>query len=243
MKKLHYLEKVDSTNDYVVELIKEKKIEDFDAFYTFNQSHGKGQKGNVWFADVDKNISYSLFFTPKKVEASGQFIISQIVSLCVVDFFSKYVSNVTIKWPNDIYWKDKKICGILIETRLMGKSISGCTVGIGLNINQDAFPRDLPNPVSLRMITSNLYSLKALCGDLQNLLVNELSSLGKLCFNDVRKRYFDLLYRKNEFHFYQDKTGLFKAKIINVEPTGLLVLEKESGSTEKYYFKEVKFVL
>ena len=116
------------------------------------QTAGRGQQGNSWEAEKGKNLLFSLRIHPHTIEAAQQFILSQALALSLKRTPDDYTSDTSIKWPNDIYWKDKKIAGILIENELTGKQITSSVLGVGLNINQTVFHSDAPNPVSLAQI-------------------------------------------------------------------------------------------
>ena len=152
----------------------------------------------------------------------------------------------SIKWPNDIYWKDKKIAGILIENELEGKFITQSIVGIGLNVNQEVFRSSAPNPVSLIQIlgvTINRQELldRILRGIMASYIFLEKDY--KMAVHNLRQLYLRRLYRKEGFHPYRDKEGTFLAEFQDVEPSGHLVLKDEQGNLRRYAFKEVEFVL
>ncbi|MDD2612715.1 MAG: biotin--[acetyl-CoA-carboxylase] ligase, partial [Bacteroidales bacterium] len=113
-----YLEKTDSTNQYLINLIESDQVKEGLAVFCFNQTKGKGQKGNTWISEPGKNVCYSIFIKPDYIPVRNQFIISQVISLATKAFLEEFSGNISIKWPNDIYWNDKKIAGILIENKL-----------------------------------------------------------------------------------------------------------------------------
>lgn len=128
------------------------------------QTAGRGQRGNSWEAEPGMNITLSLMLRPQGLHPGRQFVISQAVSLAIVDLLDTLVPGrkVSIKWPNDIYIDDRKVCGILIENSITGLSITRCIVGIGLNVNQLRFLSDAPNPVSVAQLTGEAYDVGAL---------------------------------------------------------------------------------
>ena len=149
------LDETDSTNRYISQLCNElqESVAELTTVTAEFQSAGKGQRGNTWEADKGKNLLFSFVLYPTFLEARRQFTLSQIVSLSIKEELDRWSDEITIKWPNDIYWRDKKICGILIENDLSGHFIGRSISGIGININQDEFHSDAPNPVSLKQIT------------------------------------------------------------------------------------------
>ena len=123
------------------------------------QSAGRGQRGNSWEAEPGRNLTFSILLRPQLIDASRQFELSMIVSLAIVRSLDSILAQsgckerCTVKWPNDIYIGDRKVCGILIENALSGLSIDRSIAGIGINVNQLVFRSDAPNPVSLIHLT------------------------------------------------------------------------------------------
>lgn len=124
------------------------------------QTAGRGQRGNSWESEDGANLLFSFVLYPDFLEARKQFYLSQITALALQEVLSQYTDGIRIKWPNDIYWKDKKICGTLIENDLTGIHISRSISGTGVNLNQERFVSDAPNPVSLFQITGQRYDRK-----------------------------------------------------------------------------------
>jgi len=149
------LDETDSTNRYISQLCNElqESVAELTTVTAEFQTAGKGQRGNTWEAEEGKNLLFSFVLYPTFLEARRQFILSQIVSLSIKEELDRWSDEITIKWPNDIYWRDKKICGIQIENDLSGHFIGRSISGIGININQNEFHSDAPNPVSLKQIT------------------------------------------------------------------------------------------
>ena len=117
------------------------------------QTAGHGQATNHWESEDGKNLLFSLLLRPSVIPASEQFVVTEIVTLAIINALQDYIrQRITIKWPNDIYVGDKKLCGILIENALCGPVIDTCIVGIGININQELFTSDAPNPISLKQL-------------------------------------------------------------------------------------------
>ena len=148
-----WLERVDSTNDEARRHISE--IDNLSVVSALEQTKGRGQHGNTWLSMPGENLTFSLVVKDFRIKANEQSAISQATALSLVDLLSRHEIKARIKWPNDIYAGDEKICGILIENSLKGSEIDWSIIGIGLNVNQTAFPEDLPNPTSMKLCTGN----------------------------------------------------------------------------------------
>lgn len=236
-----FLPEVDSTNEYLKQLIRVENIPEFFYAQTDFQTAGKGQPGSTWEAEKGKNLLFSLVIYPQKIEITHQFIISQIISLAIQQTLSEYTNDILIKWPNDIYWRDKKIVGILIENSLQNQFIKNSVIGIGININQEKFTDVLPNPVSLKNITGKEYDRNKVLEKVINHFILLYSNLDETL---IQKKYLKNLFRKNGFYKFQKPNGeAFKAKIMQVDFDGKIHLQKENGEIETFYFKEVQFLL
>ena len=241
---LVHINETNSTNNYLQTLCARQQTEEFTTVVADFQTSGRGQRGNSWEAEPDKNLLFSFVIFPVFLEAKQQFLISQIVSLAIKEELDTYTTDISIKWPNDIYWKDKKICGMLIENDLTGTHISRSIAGIGININQEAFTSPAPNPVSLKQITGQSYSPEQILASIMRrikdyyaLLQTENESVNSL----IADRYTGSLFRKDGFHRYTDANGKFLARLLRVEPDGRLILEDQIGTERTYLFKEVQY--
>jgi BirA family biotin operon repressor/biotin-[acetyl-CoA-carboxylase] ligase len=200
------------------------------------QTAGKGQGTNSWESERGKNLLFSILYHPQDIPANRQFQISMAVSLAIADALGEQIGDVSIKWPNDIYWRNAKIGGILIENRLMGQTIKDSIIGVGINVNQQHFQSDAPNPVSLWQICERET-------DCEQLLQDILTSLDHYLYHDIKAQYCAMLYRRRGFHPYVDKNGAFMGEIIDVEDDGHLLLRDDEGSNRRYAFKEVQFII
>lgn len=243
------LEQTDSTNRYLTSLCDERQdeVEQFTVVMADYQSAGKGQRGNSWESESGANLTFSFVLYPSFLSAKRQFVISQIVSLGVVNALSKYVDEgVSIKWPNDIYYHDKKICGMLVEIYLEGTNLGRCICGIGLNVNQEVFLSDAPNPISLCEIIGRKVDRMTLLQDVMEeirSLYSQLQEGDEDMGKSLAVNYFQQLYRKKGYHRYKDKDGEFSAKLLMVEPDGRLVLEDEGQRQRSYLFKEIQYII
>lgn len=200
------------------------------------QTAGRGCGTNTWESERGKNLTFSVLIHPTDIPARQQFRISMAVSLAVCEALGQYIGDLSIKWPNDIYWRNAKIGGMLIENQLQGGVIRESIIGIGLNVNQQLFRSNAPNPVSMWQITGQETDRLQLLDDI-------LRNLGDRLYQDVRQRYLQMLYRRKGFHPYTDKDGVFMAEFADVEDDGHLVLVDDSGLRRRYAFKEVQFVV
>ena len=224
--------------------------------YTDRQTAGRGQRGNSWESEPFKNVTMSILLRPKNVAPNQQFWLSEISALAVERELSKYIGNVSIKWPNDIYYKDFKICGMLIEHSLSGGKICYTIPGIGINVNQQVFLSDAPNPISL----ANVLGHEVPTSEILDGIVDEILTMCDLLpekADEIHREFLSKLYRRDGFHEYQSTIrstsadGLsvleegehFQARIVNVHPDGMLDLMTTEGHIHTFAFKEVAFVL
>lgn len=240
MENPYYISETSSTNTLLRKLICENKLQDGFVLYTDFQTAGKGQIGNSWESANGENLLFSIVLYPHNTYPSEQFLLSQIVSLGIKKTLDEYTGGITIKWPNDIFWNDKKIAGILIENSLQGKSINYSIIGIGLNVNQLIFESDAPNPVSLHQITGKSHDRKTIMKSICRNIIEMNKQLNKA---NIREMYSEALYRKEGIFTFRHEDKTFQAHIHTVHPDGRLELETTEGEYCGYYFKEVSFVI
>ncbi len=230
--KIIHIDETDSTNRW----LREQGGKDDMVVWADFQTAGRGQGSNSWESERGKNLTFSILLHPTDIPANRQFAISMQVSLALCEALGQHIGDLSIKWPNDIYWRNAKIAGILIENRLHGNTICESIIGIGLNVNQRQFCSDAPNPVSLWQISERETDREVLLKDI-------LSNIRSLIGQDVRQQYLSMLYRRTGYHPYTDKDGAFMAKISDVQDDGHLVLQDEEGTKRLYAFKEVSFII
>ena len=241
--KLLFLKNLPSTNSYAASLLREHEVAEGSVIYTNFQTAGRGQGGNKWESEENKNLLISIVLFPSMINPEDQFLLSMALSLGICDFLDQYTQAISIKWPNDIYVINDKIAGILIENSIMDDLIEHTIAGIGININQTKFLSEAPNPVSLSNLTGNQY-------DLGDCLIKLTSALDKrykyLISGDidiVERDYISRLYRFNEWSSFRDMNGIFNGRILKVNNTGILVVERENGTVNEYSFKEIDFII
>lgn len=241
---LIHIGETNSTNNFLQSLCREQgEVAELTTVVADFQMSGRGQRGNSWESAPGKNLLFSFVLFPKFLEARRQFLISQIVSLAIKEELDTYTEDISIKWPNDIYCKDNKICGMLIENDLMGRNISQSIAGIGININQEAFYSSAPNPVSLLQITGMEYDRFNILRNIMLRIQTYYEQLRQRDTESIACRYGEALFRKEGLHRYKDANGEFMARIVRVEPEGTLILEDESLRERGYMFKEVEYLL
>lgn len=230
---------LDSTQSYLNSMNFEN-LPDWTVIATKNQTKGRGQGGNQWETQKDKNLTFSILIKPTFLKPSQQFLITQIISLGICDYLKQFTENACIKWPNDIYIGNNKICGILIQNSICGDIFSNSICGIGININQTYFCL-APNPTSLKLETGNDYEIEKELEDIlmyirlryemaknMNILVKEYMS--KLLFFNIDKPY-----------YYMGKRII--AKIIDVNEYGHLILITKDNNKIIASMKEIRFEL
>jgi len=234
----------DSTNS-LMKVFREKAATDIQSgfvLYTGYQRKGRGHGGSSWESEEWKNLIFSVYYEPADVPAQRAFVISEMVSLSVKATLDGYIPDVTVKWPNDIYYRDKKIAGILIENTVMEGRISESIIGIGININQMVFMSDAPNPVSLSQITGLTYETMDILHTFFRKFEVESARLRSNHFDEIHRDYLRSVYRKAGYHPYQDGNGIFEATIKDIEASGYLALERRDGVVSRYGFKEVSYL-
>jgi BirA family biotin operon repressor/biotin-[acetyl-CoA-carboxylase] ligase len=231
-----------STNLFLKEKLKEQVLEEGTVVSADMQTAGRGQTGTSWEAEPGKNITCSLLLYPVFLPVRQHFLLSETIALGVKELLDDYIKNVTVKWPNDIYFEDRKLAGILIEYELSGQEFSQSVIGIGLNVNQEIFTGNAPNPVSLKQITGRNFDLDRLMEKMIRKILYRYGQLKAGRSDRISQAYQDSLYRRKDFYCYEDKNGRFNAQIQLVAANGFLHLITDQGEERCYAFKEVSFV-
>ena len=228
-----YISSTNSTNTLLKELLAKGEWPEGERFlYTSFQTAGRGQAGNGWESEEGKNLLCSILLPPNK----NLYFLNIAIGVALLRVIGE---DFTIKWPNDIYYGDKKVAGILIENAIIGNEIKYSIAGIGLNVNQTTFVSDAPNPVSLKQIRGQEYDIERL----MSLLFETVQSVLNESEQEVWAYYKSHLYRREGFWPFEDKDGPFEAAIKDVLPTGEIVLEDKKGQERIYHFKQVRYVL
>lgn len=248
------LQSIGSTNNYALEQAHAGLAQHGTIFFAHEQLAGKGQRGKTWLAERTSSLLMSVVINPSSIGLAAQFRLSACVAVAAYEFFQRYAGEgVCIKWPNDLYWHDRKAGGILIENVVSsGQSAVGnaqptagdwkwAVIGIGININQASFPPDLKNPVSLRQITGKESDPVALAKELGRDIDKNLRLLSDEGFEGIYGIYQDHLYKKNQAARLKKGNRVFQAIIRSVTPTGNLTVQH--AIEEEFTFGEVEWLI
>ena len=221
-------------------LVREGMAQHGTAVFASVQTAGKGQRNKQWIAAPGENIAISVILEPFALSKTGLFVLSMTMAVGTLRFFKKYIAEeCSIKWPNDLYWRDRKAGGILIENVWQGSNWKYAIAGIGININQTSFGELSQKAVSLKQITGNQYIpiqlARELCGELETAFQEALISPV-----DVIKEYTENLYQRNQIVKLKKGARVFEAEIINVTTSGQLVVHH--ATEEKFDVGEVEWL-
>lgn len=239
-KDIYFLTECHSTNDLALEKIKRKELAEGSIIYTDSQTKGRGQRGNRWWSEPNKNLTFSLVLQPFFLDPAEQFDLNIAISLAVSETLAEYTSGIVVKWPNDILHEEKgKLGGILIENILNQKGIEYAVIGIGLNINQSI--TEIPFATSLFDLSGKMWDrweiFKLLIGRIEKKYI----LLKKGDKKQLRQGYVENLFRKQQIATYDDGE-VFEGKIQGIDSSGKLIIKKMDGSLSHYGFKELKYL-
>jgi BirA family biotin operon repressor/biotin-[acetyl-CoA-carboxylase] ligase len=236
------LETVGSTNLVAAEYIRTHQPADGTAILANFQTSGKGQAGANWESDAGQNLLVTYILYPNFIEPKDLFMLNKAIALGVYDYVKSVLGkDVAVKWPNDIYFGDKKIGGILIENSVTFSEVNYSIVGIGININQQKFKSYIPEAVSVRTATGKKSNVEECFAGLSNCLEHRYLQLKAGGDSHINTDYKKALYRFGKYFSFRRKGIVFKARIADVLDDGKLVLEKENGKPETFRFKEIAF--
>lgn len=241
IRHIHFKE-TGSTNQYLRENLSRYEDENILVSADF-QTSGRGQGTNTWESERGRNLLFSLLVHPRFIPPERQFLLSEMQALAQKEVLDGYTAGISLKWPNDIYWKDKKLGGTLIETSVNSRGVRHCIFGTGINVNQREFRGDAPNPVSLYQILGHETERGELLEKLIEAFGKYVGLIASSRFQDISRLYHVALFRGHGFHEYRDKDGIFEAAVVEVEDDGHLILRDREGKTRGYMFKEVEHVL
>ena len=243
MKILRF-DELNSTNVYLYDKISEKHDISDTVVVAAHQTEGRGMDKNRWESEAGKNLLFSIALNVNFLEASNQFKISQAVSVAIVETLSQFIDNqnLSIKWPNDIYFGDKKLAGMLIQNTIEGRMMGVSIIGIGLNVNQLRFSKDIPNPISLKMIIGKDFDID----NLLNLLIINIKKSVESLKPEKNQEEINGKYISKSYHFgiwadYFYKNEIKSLKINGFDKYGRLLLSDKEGAEIVCDVKELQF--
>lgn len=229
-----------STNDEA----RDRRYRHGDVVWAERQTAGRGQRGHTWTSPEGENLTFSLVLEPTFLPVGEQFRLSEAVALALAEAFDGFGIATRIKWTNDIYAGDRKLSGMLIEHSFSGPTLARTVVGIGINVNQRVFDPALPNPVSMALASGRTFRREEVLDALLAALRRRYALLEGGAAGQLHRDYTERLYRLGEEHPFRHPGGEpFRATLLDVRPSGELVLRHADGQTRAYLFREVEFVV
>ena len=245
--KITHFKNIESTNQYLQRLLDEGiDITDNIVVADF-QTSGKGQGNNVWQSEDGMNLLFSIALDMSFLKAENQFLLTQMISVAMIDVLKKYLpeESLFIKWPNDIYFNDKKIAGILIKNEIKGMMLGTSIIGIGLNVNQTYFDKSLPNPISMKMITGKNYDLERLLLEVYKSTSLQVYKCQSQCQSQsqssIVNSYNHHLYRYNQWALFEHEGIEKEMMIVGYDRFGRLVLKEKNDHEVVCDLKEIIF--
>jgi BirA family biotin operon repressor/biotin-[acetyl-CoA-carboxylase] ligase len=238
------IKEVDSTNNFLKNTLSNSKpLPEGTVIMAESQYAGRGQQQNSWHSEAGKNLTFSLLLTPTFLPVLNQFDLTRVISLGVFDALQPLLGEkLKIKWPNDIYYEDRKLGGILIENILQGSQIKYAVIGIGINVNQDIFPDWVPNPASIKQILQQDCSLRHLLSQICNHIEAWYLKLKAGQTDVVRQSYLNIMYWLGQNHNFKANGTIFAATIKTIKDNGTLVLQNNNVTETEFSFKEIEFL-
>ena len=238
-----FLKEIDSTNKELIRRLNTQSLNEGFLVQAAFQTGGKGQGDNQWESEGGKNLLFSFLLRPKFLAIPNQFYITIITSLALADSIRSLLLDevVKIKWPNDIYVGRKKIAGVLIENAIQGDVFDWVVIGIGVNVNQQHFKSDAPNPISLIQIRKEKTEVDAVLGLFEIQFAKRYAQLQSGDFDGLKQEYLNSLYQYKEWRSYSANNQNFQGQIIGIDEYGFLRIETEIG-VRNFDAKEVEYL-
>ncbi|MGV8877637.1 MAG: biotin--[acetyl-CoA-carboxylase] ligase [Sphingobacteriaceae bacterium] len=235
--------KIDSTNSFLKQsLSNSTPLQEGTVIMAETQFAGRGQQQQVWHAEPNMNLTISILLNPVFLSVKKQFDLTCAISVAITIVLEKMLGkNVQIKWPNDIYFRDQKLGGVLIENTIQGAQIKNTIIGIGINVNQVSFPEIIPNPVSIKQILQQDYDLKTLlyqlCASIELYYLHLKAGNADM----IKAEYLQKLYRIGELHRFEVNNEVILGVILGVNPEGWLKI-RSNNALREYDIKQIKFL-
>ena len=250
LNEIIWLKRTDSTNDELKRRI--CQLDNLSVVAALSQDNGRGQQGNSWSSEDGKNLLFSIALKTAEdsegiLEVYDHFAIGEMAALAVSDFLAQHGIQTAVKWPNDIYAGDRKICGILIENSIRGNMITRSIIGIGLNINQRNFPITIPNPTSMALETQKEYDLKDSLHEFMDIFRKYHDRYLNICGGllKLHEMYCSQMWRKDELSSFIDNTSgnTFQGCIEGVSENGKIIIRKSDGEIYEFAFREITYII
>ncbi|MFL2600452.1 MAG: biotin--[acetyl-CoA-carboxylase] ligase [Flavobacteriaceae bacterium] len=240
--KIHKIDAISSTNEYLKQLYLKKNIYDNFLIITNNQTEGKGQGSSSWESEPKKNLTLSIYKDLKKNKLKNPFIINLIISISIIETLKKYnLPNLKIKWPNDILSASKKISGILIENFFQREFLISSIIGIGLNVNQISFKK-AKNAISIASIKKKKIDLTEVLNILTKKISLKFHEIDNLKINDLINEYESLLFKRDKFSKFNINNKIIDGRIIGVNQSGKLKVKIGNEIIREYNSSEIKII-
>jgi BirA family transcriptional regulator, biotin operon repressor / biotin---[acetyl-CoA-carboxylase] ligase len=235
---------IDSTNSLASALLIESRLPEGTAILAKEQSAGRGQQGTTWESEYGKNLLATFIFYPAFLSPKNIFFLNMTFSLALYDLASSMLGEgVSVKWPNDLYYKNKKLAGLLIENSIRNNEFNYSIVGIGMNINQGTFSTNAANPTSLKIELKEEQKLEHVFNLLCECIEARYLQLKSSKHEILKREYLQVLYQFNSEAKYKVDGRTISGKIVDVQDDGKLVVENVDGKITSYGFKEISFVI
>jgi len=238
------LDAINSTNNYLKMVSKDANAVNWTVVTAEHQTLGRGQMDTIWESEKGKNLVCSVLVQFKTLKSKDQFFLNCAISLGIYKALRNYgIPNLKVKWPNDIMSGYKKVCGILIENTLVKDRISNSVIGIGLNVNQENFSKDVPKAISMKQVLGVDFDRDEILERLVVCLQEQIEFLKQKDFKLLHANYEKVLFQKGEIRVFENKEKKkFMGKILGVTAKGCLLVEQENDVIKEYNFKEIIFL-
>ncbi len=239
------LNATESTNSFLKDLSVNSDISNYTVVVTDKQTSGRGQMNTKWISEDKKNLLCSIYVRFHNLKIHNQVYLNFAIAIAIREALVTFnLPNLTIKWPNDILSGKKKVCGILIENILKGNTIDASIIGIGINVNQEVFPDDIPNASSIKNTTGSEYQIEEVLSEVVKKIEEKVFLLSTEEFKTLEEEYHKVLYKKNIPSMFKDTEDVvFMGKILKVNTSnGQLLIELPDETVKSFHLKEVTFI-
>ena len=240
-KNLLRFEELPSTNSWLMEGLSTQLFPEGTVVFAAHQTQGKGQRGSGWDSEVSNSLTFSILLKPTFLPLATMFDLSICVALALCNCLNEIRPGFKVKWPNDIYFENKKIAGVLIENQMHKSVCQNAVIGIGLNVNQESFA-NLPKATSLKQIVGVHFRVENIMERICELLEAKYLRLKSGAYDSLFNEYLGLMYWFNESHLFKYNNQEYRAVLKSVLRNGRLLLEFTEGQQRDFDIKEIEFI-